>query len=803
MISTSFNDGWTVGPKVGIFGSTADAAPRRPVTLPHDGVRELARSADAAGGSHRAFYPDAHLFYDKTFSAPSDWREKVVHVEFDGVYRHAQVFVNDDFVLHHPGGYTGFTVDLGPYLKYGEENTIRVEARSHEDSRWYSGAGIYRDVWLNVSAPVHVAPHGVRVSTPDVDAERAVVVARVEVVNETRHTRTARVTTVVSDPDGAEVARETAPVTLLPGETAIAHHRLYLREAPLWDVESPHLHRLVATVESDDGSHDEEATSFGIRTLQLDPFRGLQLNGKTIKLRGGCIHHDNGPLGSAAIGRAEERRVQILKDAGYNAVRSAHNVISTAFLEACDRLGMLVWDELSDVWTESKTGFDQSIEFPDTWERELETMIARDFNHPSVILYSIGNEIPEVGRRLGARWGRMLAEKVRELDSTRFVTNAINALVASMDALAPGPGEEPVDLNAMIDQAAQMMNELSSQQQVVDRLEESYSVLDVGGVNYAESRYDYNAEHAPQRITVGSETFPGALDRLWAAVEQHPQVIGDFAWTAWEYLGETGVGRIVYEGDPGGFAAPFPALVSGAGTIDITGRPRPIAHWRQTVWGLRDAPYIAVQRPQKHGLAVKIGPWSWDDVLDSWTWNVDPGAPVRVDVYAEADEVELLLDGVPVGREQVGSEKGFIARFETTYRPGELTAVAYRDGSETGRTTLRSAGTSRRIDVRPDVTELSADTSALLYLDLALTDDAGIVVTDETMEFTVEIEGPVTLAGFSSARPDPVEPLDAHTVRTFDGRALAVFRPTGARGAAVVTVSAPGLPRQRLEISVR
>lgn len=801
MIRTSFNDGWTVGPKVGVFGAPAGAPPRRTITLPHDGVRDLERSADAAGGSHRAYYPDAHLSYEKTFAVPEEWRDKVVRLEFEAVYRDAQVYVNGDFVTHRPDGYTAFEVDLGPYLKYGEDNSIRVEARSHEDSRWYSGGGIYRDVWLFVADPVHVALHGVRVSTPDVDAERAVVVARVAVVNETRHTRTTRVTTVISGPDGAEVARETAPLTLLPGESGFAHHRHYVRRPALWDLDAPHLHRIVTTLESDDGSRDEEVTTFGIRTLQLDPFRGLRINGKTIKLRGGCIHHDNGPLGSAAIGRAEERRVQILKEAGYNAVRSAHNAISRAFLDACDRLGMLVWDELSDVWTESKTGFDQSIDFPDWWERDLEALVAKDFNHPSVILYSIGNEIPEVGRPLGSRWGRMLAEKVRELDGTRFVTNAINAMVAAMDSFSAAASDEPFDVNAFIDQTAELMNHSSSLQPIVDRLEESYSVLDVGGVNYAESRYDYNVEHLPERITVGSETFPSALDRLWAAVQKHPQVIGDFAWTAWEYLGETGVGRLVYEGDPGGFAAPFPALVSGSGTIDITGRPRPIAQWRKTVWGLRETPFIAVQRPQRHGSPVKIGPWSWDDVLDSWSWAVEPGAPVRVDVYSDADEVELLIDGSTVGRERVGTDKAFIARFETHYRPGELTAVAYRDGTETGRTTLRSAGSSRRIEARADRTELTFDTAALVYIDLALTDDAGVVVNDETVPISIEVEGAATLAGFASARPDATDPFDAHTVSTYDGRALAVVRPTGA-GTIVVTASAPGVATERLEIQV-
>jgi beta-galactosidase len=800
MIRTSFNDGWTVGPKLSIFGAV-DAPARQDVTLPHDGARDLERSADAAGGSHRGYYPDAHLSYEKTFEVPEEWKEKVVRIEFEAVYRDALVFVNGDFVAQRPNGYTAFEVALEPYLKFGETNTIRVEARSHEDSRWYSGAGIYRDVWLMVADPVHVALNGVRVTTPDVDPERAVVIARIQVVNETRHTCTTRVSTQIFGPNDEEVATETAPITLRPGESSHAHFRHYVRTPELWDLDSPNLYRIVTRLENDDTTADEETTTFGIRTLQLDPFHGLRINGKSVKLRGGCIHHDNGPLGSAAIGRAEERRVEILKEAGYNAVRSAHNAISRSFLDACDRLGMLVWDELTDVWTEAKTGDDYSTAFPEWWERDLESLIAKDFNHPSVIMYSIGNEILEVGRPHGAVWSRRLAEKVRELDGTRFVTNAINALAASMDTFAASQGDEPVDLNAMIDQMAEAMNSLSSTDTAVARLEESYSVLDIGGVNYAESRYDYNAEHLPNLITVGSETFPSALDRLWAAVEKHPQLVGDFCWTAWEYLGEAGVGRVVYEEDTKGFAAPFPALVSGAGTIDITGRPRPIAYWRQTVWGQRDTPYIAVQRPQKHSKPVKIGPWSWADAVESWSWDVDPGSPVHIDVYSDADEVELLINGTSVGSAKVGEDKACIAGFETTYQPGELTAVAYRNGAETGRSTLRTAGSPSQLAAVPDQPRIRHDNNGLVYLDIAVTDADGTVVNDDVRTVTVNVDGAATLAALGSAQPNPIRPFNTDTIETYDGRAQAIIRPTGT-GPITVLVTAPGLPAAQVNLDV-
>src|SRR4051794_1560551 len=678
MIRRSFNSDWTAGAALTGFQSIAASAAAKPtVTLPYDVIRDLPRSPDSPEGSHTGYFPGGFFEYAKTFDVPEEYREKCVTFEFEGVYRDAVVSINGEFAAQRPSGYTNFYVKADPFLRYGEANTIAVRARTHKDSRWYTGAGIYRDTRIIVADQIHVAIDGLRITTPDVDAERAVVAVAATVENETRATRTVRISTRLLDAGGAVAADGSAVVTLLPRASQVVRLRLYVPAPALWSVDTPNLYAAETTVGDGERLLDEERTTFGIRRLQLDPQRGLRINGETVDLRGACIHHDNGLLGSAAIARAEERRIEILKAAGFNAIRSAHNPISKAALDACDRVGMLVMDELADVWTEPKSPFDYSLAFPEWWERDLAAMVAKDFNHPSVIMYSIGNEIFETGRPIGSVWGRRLAEKVRSLDDGRFVTNGINGLIAVLDRLEDlmgGAADEGGDVNTMIASMGEVMQQVGASDEVTRATEESHSMLDVAGLNYADARYVPDRDAFPNRIIVGTETFPGHIDELWRLVRENPHVIGDFTWTGWDYLGEAGIGRVDHPDEgyvPTGIAAPSPWLTAWCGDIDITGHRRPVSYYRETVFGLRHEPYIAVHRPQFHGRSTFQTPWSWTDSLSSWSWDVPPGSPATVDVYSDADEVELLANGRSVGRAAVGDEKPFLARFEVAYEPGE------------------------------------------------------------------------------------------------------------------------------------
>jgi beta-galactosidase len=800
MIRVSFNDGWEFRPKVSSFAELGrGAAPYQRVTLPHDAMigqdRVAPGSETLTGGGAGAYFPGGAFEYRKVFSVPEEYRGRRIFLEFEGVYRDAMVYVNGDYAGQRPYGYSLFRVDAGRFLRFGQDNEIRVEARAHQDSRWYTGAGIYRDTWLLTGGPVRIGPDGVRVATPDIDAERAVVEVATRVENDSIAIRTVSIVTEILDSAGTVVAADTSQLSVLPGEPATARRRLYLRAPRLWSTESPALYTAHVTLTDTDGEADTETVTFGVRSLRLDPERGLRINGETVKLRGACVHHDNGVLGAATFARAEERRVQLLMDAGFNAIRMSHHPMSKAMLDACDRLGVLVMDEAFDMWTSAKTDFDYSLHFPQWWERDLEAMVSKDVNHPSVILYSIGNEIPETGSPAGAAWARKLAEKVRSLDGTRYVTNAINGMLAVLDDLAAMRSQprENAGINTLMADPADMMNAISSSDLVTRRTAESFSVLDVAGINYAEARYGLDQGLFPNRIIVGSETFPTRIDGNWRLVKQYGNVIGDFTWTGWDYLGEVGIGRPQFatEGGPRpDFTAPYPWLLAGCGDIDITGHRRPASYYREIVFGLRGQPYLAVQRPEHHGMTFTGTPWAWSDSISSWTWPGSEGAPITVEVYSDADEVELLINGRALGRRPAGESHRYRAEFEAVYEPGELVAIGYVDGAETGRYVLRSAAGPVLLHAEADRPVISAGGSDLAYVTLTLTDPDGTCYTRADRPVSVEVAGQGVLLGLGSAAPSTEERFDATERRTYDGRALAVLRPNG-RGKIRLLASAP------------
>ncbi|MFJ5103605.1 glycoside hydrolase family 2 TIM barrel-domain containing protein [Streptomyces sp. NPDC088554] len=815
MSRSSFNSGWQFREKSNPFAEMGRAAiPYQDVTLPHDAMIARVRDPGLERGAWTAYYPGGVYEYRASFILPEDAVGKRVVFEFDGVYRDAVIHVNGDYAGQRPSGYARFLIDASELVRAGR-NEIHVEARNHQDGRWYTGAGIYRDVWLHVLEPVHLAVDGVRVRTPDIEPELAFVEAEITVDNDSAAVRTVEVRTEIADPGGRVVGSSHAVVTVLPGEPAVSRLAHYVGDPELWNVDTPHLYTLVTELYDDGGPIESRSTRFGIRRLQLNPVSGLRINGETVKLRGACVHHDNGVIGAATVARADERRVEILKQAGFNAIRSSHNPLSTAMLDACDRLGMLVLDEAFDMWTTGKTEFGAALHFVEWWERDLESMVARDFNHPSVILYSIGNEIPETGTPRGGVWGRRLAEKVRSLDDTRFVTNAINGLLAVMPDIvemmqpqprpgstesadtvtAPPAGGDGPGVNTLMSDLGDMMNAIGSSENVTRRTAESFGVLDVAGMNYLDGRYETDRELFPNRIILGTETFPTRIDRYWDLVLRHGHVIGDFTWTGWDYLGEAGIGRVRYPDDeePGeALSGAYPWLVAACGDIDITGWRRPASFYREIVYGLRADPYIAVRRPGRYGQRVETGPWAWSDAVASWSWGETEGRPVVVEVYSDADEVELLINDRSVGRRPVGPAHRFRTAFDTLHEEGTVTAVAYRGGAETGRWSLRSATGPVLLRAVADRPVIRADDSDLAYVELSLVDGEGTPFVEDR-EVSVAVAGPGVLQGMGSGDPATEESFASATHRTFDGRAVAVVRPTGA-GRIGVAVTAAGCP---------
>ena len=401
---------------------------------------------------------------------------------------------------------------------------------------------------------------------------------------------------------------------------------------------------------------DEEEGTFGIRKLQLDTKHGLRINGKVVNLRGGCIHHDNGVTGTAEFAHAAEFRVRKLKEAGYNAIRSSHYPMSIKLLEACDKLGVYVMDEFSDVWTSTKVDYDYGTHMAEWWEHDVTNLVTKDYNHPCVIMYSIGNEIPENGNKFDAQWGKKLADKIRTLDDSRYVTNSLNLMLSIMDrigemmAAAQGGGEgasgEPMEINSAMSNMGDMMGALIASEIAGKATEEAFAQVDIAGYNYATVRYEQDAKNYPNRIIVGSETYPQDLDKNWELIEKHPYIIGDFSWTAWDYLGEAGIGKITYGESQGmGFYAEYPYKAAYCGDMNLIGDRRPISYWREIIWGLRKAPYVSVQPPQYYGVKHGMTFWSMTDAVRSWNWAGYEGKPVIVEVYADADEAELYVNG--------------------------------------------------------------------------------------------------------------------------------------------------------------
>lgn len=804
MTTTRFNDGWTVGPNVSVFSEiTGGASDVTAALLPHDAMLSLTRSPDASSGPSTGYFPGGAVIYRKTFVAPDEWRDRIIELEFQGVYRDAAVFLNGVLVAQRPNGYAPFRARLDDALRYGEENRLRVEARAHHDSRWYSGLGIYRDVHLLDMPFTHLEPNGIRITTADIDEERAVVSVASDLTNDGVRPTTVMVRTRVLDQRGAEVAIQSSPVTLRPRTTMTAVHRLYVRAPELWALESPSMYQLEIEVEHQGEVIDSTLQPFGIRRLQLDPVHGLRLNGVPTKLRGTCIHHDNGILGGVSVPEAEFRRVSILKSAGFTAIRSAHNLISPAMLDACDRLGMLVMDEAFDMWTQGKQPFDYSLVFPEWWERDVEAMVSRDFNHPSVIIYSIGNEILDAGNPLGAAMGRQLAEKVRSLDPTRYLTNGVSGFVATLSETIPILQKEldgiAGGINDVEGVGKTLVDRISRSQLVTDAVAESYSAVDIVGHNYAAWRYEQDMAEHPTRVVIGTESNPRDIDENWDLVVRLPHVIGDFTWTGWDYLGEAGLGRTTYSSTDGVWSGnEYPALLAYCGDIDITGFRRPASYYREIVFGLRPEPYIAVQRPMAPEMVASSLGWAWSDSQSSWTWDCPLGTSMTVEVYSDAEEVELVLNGRSLGRQAAGPAHRYQAAFLVPYEPGELRAVAVRGGEPQESFPIETAGDARAIRAVVD-DRGRPDGAQYAFIGIEVVDESGRVVTTDERRITVATAGGAALAGLGTARPATDESYLSTSCTTFEGRAQAVVRRWDAAFGDVV-IEADGLPSIKLDL---
>lgn len=819
MIKKDFNCDWTFSEDAGSWFAGAEV---QNVTLPHDAMILEERNAENPSGPAGGFFPGGNYQYTKMLEISPEDSGKTFILQFEGVYNRAWISVNGALAGTINSGYDELTVDITPYLYIGIPNQISVKVMNSDlpNSRWYTGSGIIRPVHLYVGGPVRIDVDGLRISTPQVGSDVAEVLVKTNVCCDEKNKKIVGVCTDIIAPNGEIVSSDITPVTLENQGVTTVTRPLFVEEPALWSTEAPSLYTCRVTIMDGQDVADVSESSFGIRKIELDPVNGLRLNGEKILLRGGCIHHDNGIIGAATISRAEERRIEILKEAGFNSVRISHNSSSRALLEACDRLGMLVMEESFDMWNMGKSKYDHSLNFADNWGGEVERIVAKDFNHPSVFMYSIGNEIQELAVPEGARLSRRIAEKFREQDSTRFVTNAINSLMAigneipkvmkdlgyiteeQMEQMTSRAQDESGsgNVNDVITQLMGMMNMLSAHPMVEERFKETYGVLDLVGMNYMRGAYRLQADINPNRVFYGSETFNPDIDLNWKEVKEIPACIGDYCWTAWDYLGESGIGVAEYNGIHQ-FQKPYPVYLAYCGDVDITGFRRPTSYYREIVFGLRKKPYIAVQLPEYYGVEAQCTPWATRDVVSSWTWNGYEGKPCVVEVYSDAIEVELFLNNESLGKKPAGEANRFKAEYDITYNPGTLEAVSYYEDGTITREHLNTANKTAAISANADRDAIGV--GDLSYITLELVDENGVVNTSDNRKISVTVSGDGYIQGFGSADYKSEENFFDETRTPYYGRAVIAVRGNNESGTIIVKVEAEGLESAFVEICVK
>jgi beta-galactosidase len=724
------------------------------------------------GGGYTGHVVGGTGWYRKQFTLTPAEQGKRVIVRFDGVYMNADFWINGHSLGNHPYGYTSFEFDLTPHLKpAGQENVIAVRVRNEgKNSRWYSGSGIYRHTWLTVTDPIHVPTWGVFVTTPEVSKEKAVVKVASEVRNNTGAEADVIVRASVLNQKGKTVETRESNVRLAGNETRSVEQLIEVRSPRLWSTDSPELYSAKIEILAAGKTLDTTSTPFGIRKIEVDATNGFRLNGQMLKLKGGCMHHDNGPLGAAAFDRAEERRVELMKANGYNAIRTAHNPPAPAFLDACDRLGVLVIDEAFDCWEVGKNGQDYSVYFKDWAKRDIASMVRRDRNHPSVIMWSIGNEIPEQFRAEAI--AKMLREAVLSHDTTRPVTQAICS-----------------------DWGNVMRN--------WDRLSDpAFTHLDVAGYNYLPDKYESDHARHPQRVMYGSESYPKNFFDYWSLVEKHSYIIGDFVWTSMDYFGESGIGHAVPSTEKDSFLRPWPWYNAWCGDIDVCGFKKPQSYYRDVVWH-RSQIEMMVHTPMPEGVQERVSSWGWPNETPSWTWPGQEGKRLQVAVYSRCDTVRLELNGKVIGEKPVSAETKLTAKFDVPYEPGELGAIGLINGKAVAKTTLKTAGEPHGIRLTADRKSIRADRNDLSYVTIEVVDRNGNRVPNAAIPVRFTISGAGELAATGSAAPNDASSFHVPLRKTYDGRCIAILRPTGDAGKIQLKAEADGLKLATIAIRTR
>lgn len=797
MKKQSFNENW-------VYYQKGKENEKTKITLPHDAMIHRERIPKLKNGSYTGFFPSGDYYYVKQFFADETLAGQTVILEFEGVYMDSTVYLNGEKIGGCVYGYSNFYVELTDKLILNQENEIKVFVHCSQvpNARWYPGNGIYRPVNLYVGNKEHIKLDGVRIITKKL--KPAVVELQIE-------------TTAVD----ADVETE-----IFYGEKIVARCsgtacEVEIPDAELWDAEHPNLYTAKVSLKREGNVLDETSEMFGIRSLAWNAQEGLLVNGKSVKLRGGCVHHDNGILGACEFERAAFRRIRIMKETGFNAIRSSHYPLSKQMLKACDELGMYVMDEAFDSWRENGGMYGYVLYFEEEWRNDLRKMLVKDRNHPCVIMYSIGNEITDTAKPEGVELTKIMTDFCHSIDPTRPVTVCPNVMMNMLNQkginLSIGEGEPKKEdvtdplleekdskmggsamINIVVAAAPTIMKLMLKPKSAEKGVGGTFSNVDIAGYNYGHAVYEGHHKMNPNRIMVGSETMPPGIAKNWELVKKHPYVIGDFMWTGWDYLGEAGAGYIEYGKKSGGFTKPYPALTAYTGVIDLTGFRDSIGYLAGIVWGTYGKPYIGVRPVNLYKEKTIYSGYRHTDVVNSWTWPGCEGKTTEVQVFSQGSEIELYLNGKKIGRKPL---KECTAKFKLTYHPGTLEAISYDSrGRELERERLKTAGEKTMLRIEPEQDTIRADGEDIAYMNIAITDQNGILNMSTEKRVSVKVEGEGTLQAVGSANPKATESYTGGYFTTYKGRMQAIVRSTKIAGDIRVICTAEGLEEQQIVI---
>ena len=697
------------------------------VDLPHDwDIYEGPNPATGATKEGGGWFAGGKGEYRKTFKTP---KADIVKLHFEGVYQKAEVFINGQKAGQHAYGYTPFTIDITPYLyndKRDNEVLVKVNNSEQPNCRWYSGSGIYRHVWLETKKLPYIDEWSIKVTTPDI------------------HTVNIKAEVVMKD-----------------GTRKPLEKNLHVENPHLWSPDDPYLYH--TTIEA---LGDVVPVTYGIRTIEYSAKKGFLLNGKPLLINGACVHHDDGVLGAMAFDAAEIRKVKLMKEAGFNLIRTSHNPTTRAFLDACDSIGMLVIDEAFDGWRTQKNPYDYSTLIDSCYREDIHAMVLRDRHHPSVISWSIGNEVIERKELRVVHTAKMLKQTILMADNTRPVTEALCAWDSDWEIYDP-----------------------------------HFDVLDIGGYNYMIHKHEGDHQRNPKRVMWQTESYPRDAFKNWALVQDYPYIIGDIVWTGLDYLGESGIGRFYYEGE-----RPGEHYVSGGqpdwhgaycGDVDITGWRKPISHYREMLWSEKNDVYMAVKEPNGYRGKIHETSWSVWPTWESWNWAGWEGKPIEVEVYTKAPEVKLFLNDKLIDTKRVNRETQFKAVFQVPYEAGTLRA-------ETGgkSVTLTTAGEPARLRLTADKTTLKKDGQDLAYITIEVIDKDGNVCPDAAIPCEAFVKGQGSLLAFASADLKDIEPYTSSRVKTWKGRALLVVRSGNRQGKTQISIKST-LPTVNLNLKIK